>query len=115
VKLLFDQNLSRSLVALFPASSHVTLVGLQNASDPAIHAWAAEHGYAIVTKDDDFNDLAQRLGAPPKVIFLSLGNGPTAEVAAALQLHAQTIAAFLADPGSPPLLEIYRHPEASRD
>ncbi|MCA9845983.1 MAG: DUF5615 family PIN-like protein, partial [Dehalococcoidia bacterium] len=46
-------------------------------------AWdfAREHGYAIVSKDADFRDMAPRLGPPPKVIHLDVGNISTAGVA----------------------------------
>ena len=60
--LLFDQNLSfrlpELLVQLFPNAEHVRDVGLGRADDLAIWEYAAAHGAAIVTKDDDFRRLS---------------------------------------------------------
>jgi predicted nuclease of predicted toxin-antitoxin system len=72
VKLLFDQNLSRRLVAMFsveyPESSHVTEVGLERATDAEIWSHAGEHGFVIVSKDSDFRQLAFLYGPPPKAL-----------------------------------------------
>jgi predicted nuclease of predicted toxin-antitoxin system len=55
VKLLFDQNLSpwlcRALADPFPDSVHVREVGLREADDTVIWAYASLHGFAIITKD----------------------------------------------------------------
>ncbi|MGY0197001.1 DUF5615 family PIN-like protein [Leptothrix sp. BB-4] len=45
----------------------------------------------IVTKDDDFLDLAAYLGAPPVVIRLVLGNCRNEQVLASLHAHRQAI------------------------
>lgn len=54
MKLLFDQNVSRRLVGrladLYPNSIHVSLVGLDRASDDAVWAYARKNEYIIVTK-----------------------------------------------------------------
>jgi len=88
VKLLFDENLSFRLVGLlaadFPDSTHVTTAGLAGASDAAVWEFAAAHGYTIATKDDDFRSLSLVRGAPPKVIYLRVGNSSTAAIAAVL-------------------------------
>jgi predicted nuclease of predicted toxin-antitoxin system len=72
MKLLFDQNLSHRLVALlaaeFPGSEHVRNLGMAAASDPAIWAFAQQAGFAIVSKDVDFEQRALLFGHPPKVI-----------------------------------------------
>ena len=71
MKLLFDQNLSPKLVSLladlFPGSSHVQSVGLDCASDEQVWEHARLNGFAIVTKDEDFNYLSVVRGIPPKV------------------------------------------------
>lgn len=68
MKLLFDQNLSRKLVeqllGVFPESRHVTVDGLDTATDREIWDYAREHGYAIVSKDADFRQLAFLYGPP---------------------------------------------------
>lgn len=72
MKLLFDENLSRRLVArladLFPESSHVVLEGLQQNRDIVVLEYAKARGFAIVTADADFYELSTSFGPPPKVI-----------------------------------------------
>ena len=55
MKLLFDQNLSPSLVALladlFPQSLHIRDAGLARADDELVWRFALDRGFAIVTKD----------------------------------------------------------------
>jgi len=59
VKLLLDQNLSprlaRTLAAIYPETTHVRDVCLQAADDDTVWAYAAEHGFVIVSKDADFH------------------------------------------------------------
>jgi predicted nuclease of predicted toxin-antitoxin system len=78
VKLLFDEMLAPSLVNrladLFQDSVHVRNLGLKQAPDTDVWHQAKNLGYAIVTKDKDFANLNLVWGAPPKVIFLQLGN-----------------------------------------
>jgi predicted nuclease of predicted toxin-antitoxin system len=84
MKLLFDQNLSPKLVNrladLFPGSSHVQSVGLGCADDHQVWEYARLNGFAIVTKDADYNNLSVLRGQPPKVIWLQLGNCTTAQL-----------------------------------
>lgn len=61
-------------------------------------AYAAAHGLTVVTKDVDFVELATLRGTPPRVVWLRLGNGTTAEVEAALRRHHAALVAFHADP-----------------
>lgn len=102
MRLLFDQNLSRRLVSLlraeFPDSSHVVLLGLDTATDRAVWDYAKANGFGIVSKDSDFGQLAFLYGAPPKVIWLRVGNQPTASVARLLREAKPTIADFDASP-----------------
>ena len=84
MKLLFDQNLSpklaKRLADLFADSSHVQSEGLDCASDDQVWEHARLNGFAIVSKDADFNNLNVVRGSPPKVIWLVLGNCATAHV-----------------------------------
>lgn len=79
--LLLDHHLSRKLVTrladLFPQASHVALHGLDAADDLVIWTFARTHGYTIVTKDSDFNDVSTLRGAPPQIIWLRIGNSTT--------------------------------------
>jgi predicted nuclease of predicted toxin-antitoxin system len=102
MKLLFDQNLSPKLVNrladLFPASSHVQSVGLDCATDDQVWDHARINGFAIVTKDEDYNNLSVARGTPPKVIWLQLGNCTTTQVEAVFRARFVDIEAFEADP-----------------
>jgi predicted nuclease of predicted toxin-antitoxin system len=110
MKLLFDQNLSFKLCQiiddLFPDSSHVRLLGLSEAADRALWDFAKANGFAIVTQDVDFADMASLSGAPPKVIWLRAGNQTTIAIAELLRRHAETIRSFQDDDGAA-CLEIY--------
>ena len=102
MKLLFDQNLSPKLVNrlanLFPDSTHVQSVGLDCASDDQIWEHARLNGFAVVSKDEDYNNLSVVRGSPPKVIWLQLGNCKTAQVDAAFRARFAEIEAFENDP-----------------
>jgi predicted nuclease of predicted toxin-antitoxin system len=102
MKLLFDQNISCGLVSrltdICPEASHVSLVGLDRASDDQVWDYARANGYAIVTKDSDFNERSVLRGTPPKVIWLRLGNCTTGQVEASLREHQAEVRAFIADP-----------------
>jgi predicted nuclease of predicted toxin-antitoxin system len=84
LKLLFDQNLSRKLPSkladLYPDSTHVVSIGLEQASDTDVRTFAAQKGFVIVTRDRDFADLDALWGAPPKAIWISRLNAPTSDM-----------------------------------
>lgn len=102
MKLLLDQNLSHRLCALlahsFPSTAHVRGYGSQSAADEAIWAFAREHGYTIVSKDEDFHQRSFLYGHPPKVVWLRVGNCSTDQIAAILHRHEEGLRAFEADP-----------------
>jgi len=104
VSLLFDQNLSKKLpsrlVAEYPGSEHVITAGLDGASDRFLWNYAASKGMTIVSKDSDFQHLANQFGPPPKVIFLCVGNGGTIMIEALLRSRFSDVISFLADPAS---------------
>lgn len=102
MKLLFDQNLSPKLVSrladLFSGSSHVQSAGLDCADDNQVWEHARLNGFAIVTKDEDYNNLSVMRGQPPKVIWLQLGNCTTTQVEAVFRARFADIEAFEQDP-----------------
>jgi len=98
LKLLLDQNLSRKLMAplenRFPGSAHVLPLGLAKSSDSDIWYYARLHGYTLITKNTDMVDLCVLRGAPPKVVWLRVGNCPTTVVRDVLSSNADQIGAF---------------------
>jgi predicted nuclease of predicted toxin-antitoxin system len=101
MKLLLDQNLSPKLVTVlqdaFADSSHVSTHGLGTADDLAVWEFAKTNGFVIVTKDADFPELSVRLGFPPKVIWLRLGNCSTQQVESVLRVSLSSLNAFETD------------------
>jgi len=104
LRLLFDENLSPDLVRLsaapFPGSVHLREAGLLGATDGRIWEFAKSHGFAIVSKDDDFHQRSFLEGPPPKVIWLRVGNAGTREIAELLQREAPRIREFASEPES---------------
>ena len=88
MKLLLDHNLSPKLVKAleeaFGRIDHVGSLGMDRQSDTFLWDHAKENGYAIVTKDKDFYQRSALLGAPPKIIHLTMGNCSVNETASAL-------------------------------
>lgn len=89
MKLLFDHNLSPKLVILladlYPESSHVALLELDQADDVKVWEFALTHDFIIVTKDSDFNDYGAQRGFPPKLVWLRIGNCTTREAESLLR------------------------------
>jgi predicted nuclease of predicted toxin-antitoxin system len=101
LKLLLDQNLSPKLAGrlggLFPGSAHVLTLGLDQASDDEIWDHARDHGFTIVTKDADFDNMGVLRGSPPKILWLLIGNCKTSEVEDLLRANWAAIEAFELD------------------
>lgn len=101
VKLLLDQHLSRKLVPMlepmFPGTAHVVLHGLDHRSDDDVWEFARAGGFAIASKDEDYQVMSFARGHPPKVVWLRSGNGPTREVFAVLSRARAIMEEFDAD------------------
>jgi predicted nuclease of predicted toxin-antitoxin system len=80
VKIWLDAQLSPSLcqwiATTFGVEAEPVLsVGMLEAEDPAIFEQAKRQDVDVVmTKDRDFVELVERLGPPPKVIWITVGN-----------------------------------------
>jgi predicted nuclease of predicted toxin-antitoxin system len=79
MKILLDANISwkltKILKPIFDECIHVDLIGLNvPAQDIDIWNYALNNGYIIITKDNDFVDLLEIKGFPPKVVLLKIGN-----------------------------------------
>ena len=98
MRLLFDQNLSpqltRRLVDIYPDSLHVREVGLRDADDSVIWDYAKANGYAIVSKDSDFQQRSLLHGAPPKFIWLRVGNCKVKRIEDLLRRYSPAIHTF---------------------
>jgi predicted nuclease of predicted toxin-antitoxin system len=101
MKLLLDENLSRRIVPFlqidFPGTSQVALEGMEQAGDAAIWDYAKSNGFVIVSKDSDFQEMSVLRGAPPKVIWLRLGNASKASVISLLVSNKHLVVRALGD------------------
>lgn len=95
MKLLFDHNLSPTLVNLlqdlYPDSNHLYRLGLDRVPDIEVWEYARQEDFLIVTKDADFSDLCLLRGFPPKVIWIRRGNCKTVDIEAILRSHYDDI------------------------
>jgi predicted nuclease of predicted toxin-antitoxin system len=101
MKLLFDENLSRSLVAdladLFPGSAHVTALLGMSPTDTSIWEMAKRDGFTIVSKDNDFRQRSFVQGAPPKVVWLAVGNAGSRQIGALIRQRTRDLNQFEQD------------------
>ena len=77
--LLVDSQLPLALARYLATNgwecTHVQDVGLEAVEDRIIWQYAKERGLTIITKDEDFQALANRQGSiPPQVVWVRLGN-----------------------------------------
>lgn len=102
MKLLLDENLSPRLVALlqaeFPGTSHVHALELGGKNDLEVWQYAKDHGFLLVTKDADFNELSLLKGYPPKIVWIRRGNCATQEILALLLGNVTSIHALDTQP-----------------
>jgi predicted nuclease of predicted toxin-antitoxin system len=98
MKLLFDQNLSPRLTSLladiYAESVHVREIGLRDADDLVIWEYAKANGIAIVSKDSDFQQRSLLHGAPPKFIWLRVGNCTVQKIERLLRTYSTAIHTF---------------------
>lgn len=102
MKLLLDENLSPRLPALlaelYLGSSQLELLGLRGAPDTDVWRFAQQEDYVLVSKDNDFRQMSFQYGAPPKVVWLSVGNAGTGVILRLLTETRAAIERFVADP-----------------
>ena len=98
MKLLFDENVSHrlahSLSTEFPESMHVRDVELRGTDDRQIWDYARDQGFAIVSKDTDFRERSYVDGAPPKVVWLDVGNADTEAIEGLLRNERERVERF---------------------
>ena len=102
MKLLFDENLSFRLAValkdLYPDSSHVRDVKLLGAPDEQIWNYARDEDFILVSKDTDFYQRSIVFGAPPKVIWLRIGNANSRAAIKLLRDSYLLVRRFFGDP-----------------
>jgi predicted nuclease of predicted toxin-antitoxin system len=96
MKILLDANISWKLVNIlmpvFGECVHVDLIGLPvPAGDKDIWDYALNNEYIIITKDNDFLDLLELKGFPPKIVLLKTGNNSSRVLAELLSNSKQKI------------------------
>ena len=100
--LLFDENISPRLADrladIYPASAHVSNVGLGNALDKVVWEYARQNDFMIVTKDADFSEMSLVSGFPPKIIWIRRGNCSTRDIEILLRESFGAIAVLSDDP-----------------
>ena len=99
MKLLLDANISWRLIdklkVHFNDCFHVDHIGLTfPATDREIWKQALTNDLLIVTNDNDFLNLANAKGFPPKVILIKTGNQSNLYVEELLIIHKPDIAAL---------------------
>ena len=110
MKLLIDNNLSYKLADYLKAAS-IESVHIKNALsvfslDTEIWEYANENDLAILTKDNDFDELSQLYGCPPKVIHLLCGNKSTAYIFNLIVSYKNEIVQFVNEDSENCLLKI---------
>lgn len=102
MKILIDQNISFRILPYvkpeFEFIAHVKDLGLTDFSDHKIFQFARKNEFvAILTLDEDFNNLQIEFGVPPKIIWLRVGNCSTKILAQLILDKASIIKKFLLD------------------
>ncbi len=96
MKLLLDANVSWRLAARlkshFEECLHVDYTGLNiPAQDIEIWNYALNNNLIIITNDEDFLNLVNLKGFPPKIILLKTGNQSNSYIEALLIKHKADI------------------------
>jgi predicted nuclease of predicted toxin-antitoxin system len=80
-----DAQLSPALARWIDETFHIEAyavrdVGLRDAKDLIIFKAAREAGVVVMSKDEDFRLLVERLGPPPQVLWVTCGNTSNAKL-----------------------------------
>jgi predicted nuclease of predicted toxin-antitoxin system len=98
-------RIARWITEHFPVTAApLRELGLRDAEDEQIFAAARAANVIVLTKDCDFVELLERLGSPPKVIWLTCGNTSEAMLQELLSRHLATALGLLG--GADNLVEI---------
>ncbi len=104
MKLLFDENLSPRLAGrledVFPGSANIIELQPRPVGDERIWERARQAGFTIISKDNDFEQLALLRGHPPKVIWLRCGNASSEEIEQLIRKNLDRIGSFGTEPAA---------------
>jgi len=109
LRVLIDENISWRLKRLLvewdvlPANE---ISATEKITDKIIWHHAKTNNYTVLSFDEDFVELQNLYGHPPKIIWLRMGNVITQDIAKRLIQLQTTIVAFVEDEQSG-VLEIY--------
>jgi predicted nuclease of predicted toxin-antitoxin system len=99
MKLLIDQNISYRLIKKFKEYfediQSVKQNNLEDAADITIWQYALQHGFTLVTFDEDFYNIQLLKGVPPKIIWFKTGNLDKGPFTDFLILQKESITAFV--------------------
>lgn len=109
MRIWIDAQLSPALAAWLAATFNVEAtsirdLGMRDAEDLSVFQGARNVGAVVMTKDRDFVDLLERLGAPPQILWITSGNTSNARMREILQLALPDALALLRS--GEPLVEI---------
>jgi len=101
MRLLLDENGSWRLVAYLrphgAAEWHGRAIGLRESPDTSSWRYARQHGYDVLTKEEDFVRLVLAEGFPPRVLAVQNAQVPVKELAAFLLARLPQLEAFLGE------------------
>jgi predicted nuclease of predicted toxin-antitoxin system len=86
MKIWVDAQLSPAIAAWINRTfedieaESVRSLGLRDATDPDIFEAARKADVVVMSKDDDFIQLIERRGTPPKLIWITCGNTSNAKM-----------------------------------
>ena len=111
MKFLIDNNLSFKLIQplqpSFQGSLHISNALSIYADDHEIWQYCKENGFVILSKDNDFDELSQLLGCPPKVVHLLCGNQTTLFILNLILSNSKDIISFYENEKENCLLKIF--------
>ena len=96
MNILLDANLSWRLIKAlkedFINVKHVDSIGLESRpKDTSIWLWAKTNDYCIISNDEDFYNLLEQRGFPPKIVILKTRNQSTNYIANLIIKHRNDI------------------------
>jgi len=97
-----DAQLSPSIAAWIAETFGIEVravrdLGLRDAKDPDIFQAARDADALVMTKDHDFVEMLERLGPPPRLLWLTCGNTSNASLRETLKRELPAAIARLQD------------------